>query len=170
MDIQRVNSTLTRAIERFQAGELETLWEFTVASPHEMHRKYGMPLPKSMLTAPSPQQLAPKEVSQKEAQAGAVKDQAGLARTFDSLKPKQSIWVSYTSYAMRQPKGFVEFKVGRRGHSKKYGTKSITLLRPGQTKSMGAGFQTKLFKNKQGNVTLAEGDMATSKLKIYAPK
>ena len=45
MNIQRINATLTRAIERFQAGELASLWEVMVPTPYKMHLKHGMQLP-----------------------------------------------------------------------------------------------------------------------------
>lgn len=49
MNIERVNSTLVRAIDRVQAGELEGMVEaFSVPTPSEMHAKYGMVLPVTM--------------------------------------------------------------------------------------------------------------------------
>jgi hypothetical protein len=91
MNIEQVNSVLTKAIENFQEDELLMLWEFTVPSPHEMHRKTGMRLPKSQLTVPSPEQLAGSHgmVDAEYAKTHAAKSQDQIQKVFDKLKSGQ---------------------------------------------------------------------------------
>lgn len=170
MDIQSVNRTLVKAIESMHSSELAMLWEFTVPTPHEMHHKHGMPLPKEGKRKPKAPAEPPREVSQSEAQAGAAKTQPELRKIFDRLKPKQVIWVSYKAimgsigHQRWQP-----MTVGRRGRSKKYNTTTVTLLHQGQTKPGPSGMQTKLMRRGDGDVSIALGDMGAELKGIYVP-
>jgi len=184
LKIETINSTLTKAIESLQSTEIEMLWEFSVPSPHEMHRKHGMRLPKGTLTVPSPEQLmAPKkkrkkkakkqevEITQDEAYAKAEKTQKGFQKIFDKLKPKQKIAIYYKSFGVTHGQGVIyePFIVGRKSYSKRYATTKITLLLPGQKKSAGKGLQPSLLKRKDGTVSMAQGDMAAILKGIYVP-
>jgi len=188
MDIQRVNSTLVKAIESMHSSELAMLWEFAVPTPHEMHRKHGMRLPKGTLTVPTPGELTakgkkpkrkrkakapaapPREVSQSEAEAGAAKTESELHKVFDRLKPKQVIWVSYQStMGGIGHQAWNPVTVGRRGRSKKYNTTTITLLYQGQKKPGPSGMQPKLMRRDGENVRIMLGDMAARLRGIYVP-
>ena len=155
MDIQKVNTTLTLAIEHLQAAELERLWEFTVPAPKDVQRKYGM--------------LLPDDPDLAELNTKALKTPAEISKAFDKLKPKQKIWLRYKSFAMGGAKGWHPYWVGRKSHSKKYGVTTKPLLRAGQMKTVMPGWQLKLMKRKNGEVSLADGDMATMDMRIYVP-
>lgn len=190
MDIQSVNKVLVTAIEHFQAAELEGLWEFNVPSPHEMHRKHGMALPADQFTVPTPAQMKarsqktskpkkvtpkkkadmePREVSQAEAKSGAAKTQDQLRKVFDKLKHGQIVWVSFSSVMSMRGQEYFPYRVGRRGHSKKHGVTTITLLQPGQKKPRGRGMQTHLRRDKDGIIGIGLGDMWADLKGIYAP-
>jgi hypothetical protein len=80
------------------------------------------------------------------------------------------LWVSYHSAMSSTGGQYVPFKVGGRGHSKKYDISSITLLAPGQKRAMGPGLQSKLYKHKGTDVSFGLGDMATNLKGLYLQK
>jgi len=108
------------------------------------------------------------EVDAATAEAKAEKTDAGFTRIFDSLKPKQVIWMSWTAVMGTQAKGYKKYTVGRKSVSKKYGVTSITILRDGETKARALTKLT-LMKRSNGGVSLAVGDMATNLHGIYVP-
>ena len=109
------------------------------------------------------------EVDAAYAKAHAVTNPDQYERVFDSLKSKQTVWVSYSAVMSMASKEFRPYTVGRRSHSKKYNVSSITLLRPGQ-KSAGRVFQIKLMRRGSGKVGIALGDMGASLLGLYVQK
>jgi hypothetical protein len=181
MDIQKVNATLIAAIEHFQEGELERLWEFMVPSPHEMHRTTGMRLPKGQFVVPTPAQVKarsqtsskPKVVStqavdidQKKIAAGAAKTPEQINRIFDKLKPRQTVWLLFDS-GIARGREYIQFTVGRRSRSKKYNRTRITMLHKGQKKPAPTGMQPNLHKQGDRNAGFALGDLATVLRGIY---
>ena len=110
------------------------------------------------------------EVDAAYAKTHAVTDQAGFQRIFDSLKSKQVVWLSFSAVMSTASKDFRPFTVGRRSHSKKYNVTSLTMLHAGQAKPTHRGFQTKLMKRGNGNVSIALGDMGASLLGMFVQK
>lgn len=109
------------------------------------------------------------EVDAAHAKAHAATTPEQYTRIFDSLKSKQTVWVSYSAVMSTASKDFRPYTVGRRSHSKKYNVTSITLLPPG-VKKPGRMMKTTLMKRANGNVSLALGDMGTSLLGLYVEK
>lgn len=116
--------------------------------------------------------LTEAEVDAEFARAHAVTDREKYAEVFDRLKSKQTVWVSYGAVMGTASKEFRPYTVGRRSHSKKYNVTSITLLPPGQTKaSKFRNFnRISLMKYKDGQVSIALGDMGASLLGMYLEK
>jgi hypothetical protein len=165
MDIERVNRALTKAILSFQEAEVQVMAEAMAVGV----TSYQVPSPGTPYKVPSPAEFGFQPgVTADYAATHAVTNRAGWAKIFDSLKPGQTLWLSFHS-AMAETRGYVPFRVGRRGHSKKYNVSSITLLKPGQKKSFGPGVQTKLYKRGK-DVSFALGDMATDLRGMYVQK
>lgn len=101
------------------------------------------------------------EVDAEYAQAHATKDPDHYTKIFDKLKPKQTIWLSYSAVMGSQDKGYRPYTVGRRTTSKKYKVQSVSLLRSGQ-KSASSLVKLTLMKRSNGSVQLAIGDMAAN--------
>ena len=87
-------------------------------------------------------------------------EQSELENIFNSLKPKQSISVWFDS-AFKSANSWTELQVGRRSKSKKYNLEKISLIHPTNPK----GRKDFLY-NRQGRISFAIGDMATSLIAI----
>lgn len=172
MDIHRINTVLAKAIVGLQEAEVRVMAEamavgvtsYDVPSPKGMAGAYRVPSPAELgQTKPRP------EVDSDYAAAHAVKDPAGWMKLFDSLKPGQTLWVDYRSVMGKSSPGYVPFKVGRKSNSKKYNYSAVTLLAPGQGKTMERGWQPKLYKQR-GKIDFALGDMGTILKGLYLQK
>ena len=110
------------------------------------------------------------EVDADYAQAHAATTPEALSALFDKLKPKQTVWMSWTNYGSGSgdTRTFSPYTVNRRSFSKKYNVSSVSLLRPGQ-KSANSLVKLTLMKRSDGDVSLAIGDMATKLHGIYLP-
>jgi hypothetical protein len=81
---------------------------------------------------------------------------ADLPALFDGLKSGQIVTIAFTSCMAHSKTDGVQFRVGRRSHSKKYNVTTIA-LRPADDTRKGPA-QFKLYKRSTG-VTMAHGNM-----------
>jgi hypothetical protein len=167
MDIHRINSVLAKAIVGLQEAEVRVMAEamavgvtsYRVPSPAELGKAQRQP-----------------EVDSDYAAAHAVTNPAGWTKLFDSLKPGQTLWVNYRSPMESSGGRYVPFRVGRKVNSKKYKYSAVTLLAPGQKKTMGPGWQPRLYKRgggpifKEGEVDFTIGDLGTQLKGLYLQK
>jgi hypothetical protein len=167
MNIEHVNRALTKAILSFQDAEVQVMAEAMAVGV----TSYQVPSPGTPYKVPSPAEFGFQPgVTADYAAAHAVKDQAGWAKIFDTLRPGQILWVWYTAVMSTNRRGYTPFRVGRRGHSKKHNVSSISLMLPGQKKSFGPGWQRKLLKWGDGSVDFVIGDLGTTLRGLYVQK
>lgn len=83
------------------------------------------------------------------------------ADEFDSLRPRQRIWLGVTTAWMDMKTGETEFEVGRKTYSKKYDVYSISLYPIVGGKPNKSGAAWTLFKRKGNSVSLGHGGMGT---------
>jgi hypothetical protein len=98
----------------------------------------------------------------------AVTSNDEIIKIFDRLKSKDTLWMSFTGVMSMRTDEFQEFRVGRKSQSKKYGSTTISLMRPGQTKADPVHRRLALVKRK-GVVMLVFGDMWMHLRGIYKP-
>lgn len=108
------------------------------------------------------------EVDAEYAKQNAVTHNDDVVKIFDRLKSKDTLWMSFTGVMSMRTDDFQEFKVGRKSQSKKHGTTTISLMRPGQVKADPAPRRLALVKRK-GVVMLVFGDMWMHLRGLYKP-
>lgn len=93
-----------------------------------------------------------------------VTDPSGWAAIFDALKPGQTIYISATSamgHGRTEGNAYMPHKVGRRSKAKRPGWWSEAIsLEPASGKKVPTFAKYKLWKSKDGRVSMSHGDMA----------
>jgi hypothetical protein len=100
-------------------------------------------------------------------------DPAEWSAIFDRLRPGQTIYIAMTSVmgmSRAESGAYVPHKVGRRSKSKvpRWWTEAIG-LEPADGSKAHSFAKYKLWKRKDGNVSMSSGDMAVMLKGIYAP-
>lgn len=105
--------------------------------------------------------------------ANASTDPATWTAIFDRLKPGQIIYIAMTSVmgmGRAESGGYFPHKVGRRSKAKspRWWSEAIS-LEPADGRKVPSFAKYKLWKGKDGKISMSHGDMAVMLKGIYAP-